>query len=186
MVTKNDEIMFLNKLILNIRKLVNDDKMINKCDMCQGLIGKYLDECNIKYYACSTNNVIAKDITGHSFIVTIINNKYYLLDPAFVQFKYGYKEDVIINGIKCISKSPYHYLNSINNELTNELIENGYFLLDEDSAYAYGNAFYFTKTNIPSDMKLIPISGSVFIESFKKGCDQLKFYDTDTNPLYIK
>lgn len=178
--------LFLKKIVESVKDIVDDDKMINKCDMCQGIIGRYLEKLGIEYYPCSTNKVISNNITGHSFIVAKISDDYYVIDPSFIQFKYDYSEEKVINGIKCISKSPYYYLNKIDSDLTNKLIDNGYFKLDKNSAYAYGNAFYFTKTSIPYDFDLIPIHGDIIINAFKKGNDKLTNYNVGEIELDYK
>ena len=168
---------FLDKLISEVRRIVNDEKMINKCDTCQGLIGRYLESIKIPFYPCSTNNVVSSDVAGHSFIVTLIEGKYYLVDPAFIQFMYDKTEDLVIKGIRCLAKSPYYYMNIIDENLTKELISNGYFELNEKTAYTYGNAFYFTKTNIPSNLVLKAIGGEAFMNAFTKGNDRLRNYN---------
>lgn len=168
---------FLDKLVSEVRRIVNDEKMINKCDTCQGIIGRYLESISIPCFPCSTNNVITSDITGHSFIVTLIEGKYYLIDPAFIQFMYDKTDDLVIKGIRCLAKSPYYYMEIMDEDLTKELISKGYFELNQKSAYTYGNAFYFTKTNIPSDLVLKAISGEVYMNSFTKGNDRLRDYN---------
>ena len=177
---------FLKEIIKETRKIVNDEKMINKCDMCQGIIGRYFQKIGISFSPCSTNKVISDNVTGHSFIVALIEDSYYLIDPSFIQFKYDSSEEVIIKNTRCISKSPYYYLCKINETLANELISNGYFELTEQSAYEYGNAFYLTKTSIPIDFKFIPIKGDIFIKSFLLGNDKLTNYETGEIELDFK
>ena len=67
-------------------------------------------------------------------------------------------------------------MSMINQKYADELVEKGFFKLDDDRAYAYGNAFYFTKVGLPENFKLNPINGETFINAFKKENDKLIDY----------
>lgn len=170
---KND---FLDTLVRSVREIINDDKMINKCDACQGLICRYLDSLNIINYPCNTQKQISSTCTGHSFTIANIDDKLYLIDPAYIQFKYDDTKDLYIKNIRCLSYSPYYYANKLNKEECSNLINNGYMPLTIDNAYWYGNSFYKTTTNIPSDFILSDIPGKTLIDSFILGNEKLHDY----------
>lgn len=174
----------VNYIVEEVKASINDLKMINKCDAVQGLIGTYLNDLGIPNYPCITNKSIREGIVGHSFIVADFKEYgggVYLIDPAFIQFYYLNDEmdDMYINNIRVKSKSPYYYANKIDSNLLNSLITKGYLELNEESAYFYGNSFYYTLVGIIKDYKIIPIPGSVYLNSFFKGKETLNTYDYD-------
>lgn len=168
---------FLDYVIKSVRTIINDEKMTNKCDIAQGIIGRYLDGLNIKTIYCSTLKQIGKTTTGHSFLLANFNDNLYLIDPAYVQFKYDKTKDLYIKGLKCKSYSPYHYAQIINKEACDNLINKGYMPLTEENAFWYGNSFNKTKTNIPSDIEITEINGNTFIRSFLNGNEIPTRYD---------
>ena len=164
---------FLNNLIKEVRSIIKDDKMINKCDLVQGIIGNYLKLKNIEIHPCNTQKQISSRITGHSFIVAKLNDEYYLIDPTFVQFKYLNEKDLYIQNIRCISNSPYYYANIIDKNGCQDLIKKGYMKLTEQNAYWYGNCFYRTMTGINKDYTFMNINGKIIINSFTKANESL-------------
>lgn len=168
---------FLNRLVETVRNIVNDDSMINKCDLVQGLIGRYFDQKGLKYWAVSTHKCIMPNIIGHSFVVLNYSDNLYLIDPAYVQFKYddSYK-DIYVEDIRVKSNSPYYYAKQIGGDIIEDLIDKGYMPLTQESAYLYGNSFYHTLLGIPKDYKFSNISGNVYIDAFKRGNDKLQQY----------
>ena len=167
---------FIGYIIAETRKSLGDD-MINKCDACEGLIGRFLDLYDLNYYACSTNKVISSQVVGHSFIVLNYNDNLYLLDPTYIQFKYINTKDIYINSSRATSFSPYYYASILNKELITNFIELGYSELNTDFAYVYGNSFYFTMCGISEKTNLKALDGKVYINAFKKGNDELKKYN---------
>lgn len=167
---------FLDYIICSIKEIVKDDKYINKCDLVQGIIGRYLNKLNVINYPCITNKCIMPNVIGHSFIIATINNKNYIIDPTFIQFKYLSTDDLYINHLRVKSKSPYYYAININKELTNTLINKGYIILNEETGYFYGNSFYNTLTNIYDNYILNNINGKIYVNSFLKGNEILRNY----------
>lgn len=176
----NEEIeCFLKYIVESIKNIVKDDDFINKCDLVQGLIGRYLNKLNIPNYPCITNKCIMPNVVGHSFIVATINNKNYIIDPTFIQFACVNYEELYINHLRIKSKSPFYYACKINRDYTSSLINNGYLELNEDTAYFYGNSFYHTLTNVKDDYKFIDIDGNTLINNFLNGDEILRKYDYD-------
>lgn len=172
----------LNYIVINIRKIINDETFINKCDLVQGLIGRYLNKLNIKNYPCITNKCITENIVGHSFIVADFEefgDKKYIIDPSYIQFLYlnDKEDDMYINDLRVKSKSPFYYAHKINKDITNEFLKNGYMELNEENASLYGNSFYKTKVGINSSYEFPLISGKTYINSFTKGNEILRKYD---------
>jgi len=172
----------LNYIVNNIRKIVNDETFINKCDLVQGLIGRYLNKLNIKNYPCITNKCITENIVGHSFIVADFEeygNKKYIIDPSYIQFLYlnDKEDDIYINDLRVKSKSPFYYAREINKDITSKFLKNGYMELNEENAFLYGNSFYKTKTGIPNSYEIPLINGKTYIHSFIKGNEVLRKYD---------
>ena len=182
--TEEEKNKFLSYIVDSVKKIIKDDKMINKCDACQGIIGRYFDKLGIIYFACSTNKVISDNVTGHSFIVANISGTLYLIDPSFVQFKFDESDEIIIKNIKCKAKSPYKYMIMIDEKIAELLSSKGYIKLDNYTAFVYGNSFYLTKTNIPSNIKLKPFTGEVLVRSFMKGNEPLRNYGY--GDIYLK
>ncbi|MBQ7139913.1 MAG: hypothetical protein IJO32_00235 [Bacilli bacterium] len=179
----DDEIIkLLDYIVSNVRKIVNDETFTNKCDLTQGLIGRYLNTLNIKNNPCITNKSISDNIIGHSFIIADFSeygNKKYIIDPSYIQFLYSNDKDndIYINDLRVKSKSPFYYAHKINKDITNEFLKNGYMELNEENAFLYGNSFYKTKTGIPSSYEIPLISGKVYMNSFIKGNEILRKYD---------
>lgn len=169
--------LFLDFIILSVRKIVDDDMFINKCDTVQGLVGRYLNKLGITNYPCVTNKCVMPNVVGHSFIVATINNSNYIIDPAFIQFAFLDFNELYINNLRIKSKSPFDYALKINKNMTKELVTHGYIKLTEQSAYWYGNSFYYTLTNIKDDYKFKDISGNLYVKSFLKGKERLHKYD---------
>lgn len=170
---------FLNYIVSSVKEIVNDDNFINKCDLVQGLVGRYLNRLEIPNYPSLTNKCIMPNVVGHSFIVATINNINYIIDPTFIQFACMEFDDLYLNHFRVKSKSPFYYASIINKEKTISLISKGYLELNEETAYFYGNSFYYTLTNIKDDYVFKSINGNTFINSFLKGNEVLRNYDCE-------
>lgn len=168
---------FLDYIVTSIRTIIDDETFINKCDLVQGIIGRYLNKLNITNHPCITNKCVMPNVVGHSFIVATINNNDYIIDPSFIQFAYIEFNDMYINHLKVKSKSPIEYAINIDKDLTRTLMANGYMELNEESAYWYGNTFYHTLTNIKDDYKFKDIPGKELIEKFMEGNEVLRKYE---------
>lgn len=105
--------------------------------------------------------------TGHSFVVAVFNNKNYLIDPAFEQFYYNDDkyDDMVVNGIRVKSKSPFHYGFNINKDVINNLISKGYMELTDYNAFVYANSFYKTITGSDYDTQSF-IEGDILLNVF--------------------
>lgn len=186
---ENEEVeTILKYIVASVRNIVSDQKFINKCDLVQGLIGRYLNKLGIANYPCITNKCVMPNVVGHSFIIANISNKNYIIDPSFVQFMHlnSDYDDLYINNFRIKSKSPYYYASKIDADMTSCLLEKGYLELNEESAYLYGNAFYRTMTNIPINYPFNNIDGQIFINSFLKGKETLRKYDYDEIEFSVK
>lgn len=185
--TEEELSLFLDYIVLSVKEIVNDETFINKCDLVQGLIGRYLNKLNINNYPCITNKAVMPNVVGHSFIVAAINDNNYIIDPAFIQFALMDFEELYINHLRIKPKSPIYYASLIDKEVTKSLLINGYVKLDERSAYLYGNCFYQTLTNVKDDYIFKNKEGRKYISEFLKGNEKLRKYDYDEiETLYDK
>lgn len=171
--------LFIEYVVVKVNEIINDESMTNKCDLAQGLIGRYLTKLNISYSACLTNSSIMPDVIGHSFITMTYNGQTYLIDPAFRQFKVNNREyrDLYINNSRCLSISPYETGIKINKKVIEELVSKGYLKLTNEIAKVYGDTFYHTLTGISPDYQFMDIPGDVYLNSFLKGHERLRKYD---------
>ena len=175
----------LDYAVLNTRRMIstdiNNDSYTNKCDLCQSIICHYLNDLEITNFPCMTQHVISDYIVGHSFVVTLYNSKYYLIDPTYKQFlkqdNCNKDRELIINGLRILSPDPGFYIKSEDKKVFENLLYNGYIQLNEKTAGIYGNTFYHTKTNIPMAFKLMDLPGQVYLNSFIKGHERLSEYN---------
>ena len=176
----DEELISLLKYIINsINEIVNHPTFENKCDLVQGLIGRYLQKLNVKIYPCITNRCVANNVVGHSFIVADFKeNGLYIIDPTFIQFLYLDHEfkDLYINHLRIKSRSPFHYARQINPKLLLKFLQNGFIRLTEESAYLFGNSFYRTLTSVDDKFIFKDIDGKTLINQFLKGDEILKDY----------
>lgn len=160
-------------------KLTNDlenDSFEFKCDLAQSIICYYLDELGIKYNACMTQKAITNDIVGHSFVISELNNKLYLIDPTYRQF---FKEEdnqennyLEIQNMIVKTPNPGYFIKEEDKKHIIPFLKSGYIVLDENTARIYGDSFYNTKTGY-TDKNYKSINGNIYINSFLKGNETL-------------
>lgn len=148
-----------------------------KCDKAQAIITYYLNDLEVETHPCMTQNVITNDIEGHSFLVARFNVNGvltpYLIDPTYRQFFTNERSDYLThNGIIVKTPSPGYFIKEEDKESIEKLLIDGYHLLDENIAGAYGDSFYNTKTGYTTkDFK--SINGKIYMNSFTKGHEPL-------------
>ncbi len=148
-----------------------------KCDKAQAIITHYLNSLEVETHPCMTQNVITKDIEGHSFLIAIFNvngtTVPYLIDPTYRQFFIDDKKEYIIYNNQILrTPSPGYFIKKEDKKEIQKLLINGYHILDEKIARIYGDSFYNTKTGYKS-RDFQSISGSIYINSFLKGNEPL-------------
>lgn len=180
---KESEInLLLDYLCLKIRKMINPkmDNFDYKCDLAQAIAYYYFKklECNI--YPAMTQNVIVKDIVGHSFLTVqfLVDGeiKCYLIDPTYIQFCKQQKcsvDNYIIasefQDMVLLTPDPGFFILEKDKSIMNSFINRGYMELNEENARIYGDSFFNTKQGIfKSDLKFQTIGGSIYINSFLK------------------
>ena len=148
-----------------------------KCDKAQAIITYYLNDLGVETHPCMTQNVITNDIEGHSFTVARFNVNgtltSYLIDPTYRQFFTDEKSEYLThNGMILKTPSPGYFIKDEDKSEVEKLLIDGYHILDENMARAYGDSFYNTKTGYTTkDFK--SINGSIYLNSFTKGHEPL-------------
>ena len=148
-----------------------------KCDKAQAIITYYLNDLGVETHPCMTQNVITNDIEGHSFTVARFNVNGtltpYLIDPTYRQFFTDEKSEYLThNGMILKTPSPGYFIKDEDKSEVEKLLINGYHILDENIARAYGDSFYNTKSGYTTkDFK--SINGSIYLNSFTKGHEPL-------------
>ncbi len=179
--SKEEVEFFLDTICENAINIINHPTLENTCDAFQGLIGDYLQSLGLKIYPCITNKVISENVIGHSFLVVSFKEygqDDYIVDPSFLQFlclNDNYK-DLYIHGLRVKSFSPFYYANNINKKLLLEFLKKNYMVLNENSAYLYGNAFMQTKVSIKEGTNIPYFDGIYFIDRFHLGSEKLRDY----------
>jgi len=168
---------------------ISDNPLTNKCDLVQAMIGHVLEKLGAYVRIASTQEVIDKSVEGHSFLIVSfplkkdneVIEKFYIIDPTYRQFflkencrdtKYFIKDNHIL-----IAPHPgYYYLHNQDMiPIAIRIIEDGYIVLDDITAKAYGDSFYVTHrgySNSFDQNKKTNISGSIYINSFLKAKSQ--------------
>lgn len=187
-INTNEEKELLKYIVLETRKKVSNDidqeSFENKCDLCQMIICNYLDELGVINHPNMTINSISKDVVGHSFVVATFNQvDYWLVDPTYKQFlrkdKCCKEHEVVIKEKRAISPDPGFYIKAKNKKIFEDLLRDGFIPLNDETAKAYGDSFYYTKTNIETNYTFPNITGSIYSKSFKKGNERLSVYDIE-------
>lgn len=156
---KNKKSNKLECIITKARKIIEtmnncdikESGLINKCDTACSILAELLDENNIDYSWIETNNVLGNDVLGHAFLVVNFNNNKYIVDLTYLQFfskdtcqaKWFKEKD----GVTILAPDPgyYYTVNLDKKNIAIQLLENGYIKLNEESAKAYLDSFYFTR-----------------------------------------
>ena len=84
--------------------------------------------------------------------------------------------DLYIQGLRVKSFSPFYYAKNIDKKLLLDFLKKNYIVLNEDSAYLYGNAFMQTKVSIKEGTNIPYLDGKYFIDRFYSGCERLRDY----------
>lgn len=173
--------LFLDNICYQTRcKFTNDFENFSfefKCDKAISIITHYLNSLNVETHPCMTQNVITNDIEGHSFLVAIfnVNNEKvpYLIDPTYRQFFIDDNRDYIMyNSMILRTPRPGYFIKDDDKKETEQLLIDGYHILDENIARIYGDSFYNTKTGYRrKDYQ--SIKGDIYINSFLKGHEPL-------------
>ncbi len=173
---------FLQCLMYLVRMKIfsNDCYFEFKCDLAQSIICHYLNDLNVTNYPNMTINAIGTYITGHSFVVAtfLVDGRMvnYLLDPTYIQFfrKENISDDkyIVFNGVVIRTPDPGYFIKNEDKAIIDELNYNGFGVLTNDLARAYGNSFYNTKTMV-HDKMFQEIGGDIYINAFLKGRENL-------------
>lgn len=146
-----------------------------KCDTVQAIVYYYLESLGIKVYACQTQNAISNSIIGHSFITCIINNTPYLIDPTYRQFflceNCSESNYIEIDNKVIKTPDPGYFIKDVDKDLISSFLKNGYSILNEDIARAYGDSFYNTKVLSGKEYK--SFKGSIYINAFLRNTSTL-------------
>lgn len=178
-VSTNDINYLLDYLCFTARSMFTNDlenySFEYKCDTMQAIIYYYLESLGIKVYACQTQNAISNSIIGHSFITCIINNIPYLIDPSYRQFflcdNCNESNYIEIDNKVIKTPDPGYFIKKEDKDLISFFLKNGYSILSEDLARAYGDSFYNTKVLNGKEYK--SIKGSVYINAFLRNTTSL-------------
>lgn len=155
------------------------------CDLAQSILYHYLNNLNCKLYPAMTQNIISKEITGHSFLCLklLVENKeqLYLLDPTYIQFfkqekcsKDNYFISKKYNNKVLLTPDPGYFIQEHQKNNAEFLLNHGYINLTEETAKMYGDSFLNTKQGREvSNLKYESLPGNFYLEAFRKGNEKL-------------
>lgn len=171
----------------DLNRDLTSEPLTNKCDLFQYVIGKLMEKDNIVVFPKESQNVFYPFCTGHSFLVTDIQGKKFIVDPSFRQFLT--KESCDINNYVTINdmvvKAPAPGFFMVKSEkgkkIARLLTQNGYIELNRETAKIYGDSFYYTKTGY---IDYAEISADIYLNMLLK--ENTKYADSDDtfNEMY--
>lgn len=177
---------FLDNICYIARNKINE-KMDNydyKCDLFQSIITYYFRNIDCEVNPCMTQNVISKDITGHSFTVIKLmverEEKLFLIDPSYIQFfkkencqRENYYLSPLYKDVVLLTPDPGYFIKDEDMLTINYLLTHGFINLNENVARIYGDSFLNTMRGLKWTKDNRSISGNVYINSFLKGNEVL-------------
>lgn len=176
----NEEIeLFLDFYVASVRETlqkglnidIENDPLINRCDLAQKLIGTSLEKAGVTVYPQETQETINKTVVGHSFLVAFFNDMKdaYLVDLTYRQLFIKENCDIdrlmVADDMIVRTPDPGFFVSQSEEliETASNILEKGYIKLDERAAKHYGDSFYFTKTGRDPYSN---ISGSAYLNAF--------------------
>lgn len=200
-ITISEEHLLLDYLVTscleNIENYFNIDTsknpLTNKCDYAQKILGTSISNLGITVYPKETQETILPHVTGHSFLVVVLPNNSYIVDPTYNQFLTiegcNPQNFIVYNNAILKTPDPGLFIMQTNEgrNLANNLVSNGYIPLTEENAKIYCDSFYYTNqgTNlINGKMPISPISGEIYLNSLLKENHRYSVSDERFNELY--
>ena len=129
---------------------LENDPLINKCDVAQKLLGSSLEKVGVTVYPKETRSVISNECLGHSFLVVRISDNDYLVDITYRQFFIKENCDIdrlnMVDDLVIESPDPGYFASREPIRGTAKtILEKGYAPLNGTTAKHYCDTFYFSK-----------------------------------------
>ena len=200
-ITTTEEHFLLDYLVTscleNIENYFNIDTsktpLTNKYDYAQKILGTSIDSLGLTVYPKETQETIMPHAVGYSFLIVILPNNSYIVDPTYNQFLTvegcNPKNFIVYNNQVLKTPDPRLFImqTTQGKKLSNELVSNGYIPLTPENAKLYCDSFYYTNqgTNlIDGKMPISNITGEIYLNSLLKESHRYSVSNERFNELY--